>query len=701
MRNLRVPTNLLSLMKKTLYLVIGGLLAFTSCQKDVVSPTDVDITGSPIIALPIGHIDLTMEHLFEPDDSLIFAEQQTYTVVVASNDVFNISVNDLVSIPAQTPSTSSMTMGVINADDFNTNQGITLGQVAGGVGGTFSTAITAAHGTNNLFPSFSQTNAGTYGGGSMGGFTSASFSAGTMDMTMVNNWPVTVVMEVALVDINNSNAEILAYNFGSVNSGDSTTVSKSLANITLPSNIGFKIKSVSSPGSGLTQVGIDTTDLIDLKIVGENLEVYNAVTTLSTQVLSQDTQYVDMAMGAGRRLEELKLATASFDFEFVSSLAADLELQLSFPGSSKNGQVVDTTITIPAGQTTTGSINMNATTLDLTQDPMQAHSRLPISIGATLLGTSGNVTIDSSDAMSMEFEMTNLAFEHIEGFFGTDSLVVSPGSIPLSLDFLDQFQGSITFEDPEISLSIENSIGLPIELNLDFASFSNGTASDLNGPSFILPYPTTLWAVDSGTLSYNNTNSQITDVFTLPKDSITYGGSVVINPDTLVHGTDNFVTNTGGISGDLLLDLPFHFTAAGLGFSDTLASQPNLSNIPSGDTVALDYAKLILYTETTLPLDAALDLIFYDVNGVVIHTETISLLQSGAPNSNGVVTTPNAFATVVELTSAELALIKDTEYIVATATMATYDNGSTPVKLQTDATLSIDMGIEIKVDYNL
>ncbi len=39
--------------------------------------------------------------------------------------------------------------------------------------------------------------------------------------------------------------------------------------------------------------------------------------------------------------------------------------------------------------------------------------------------------------------------------------------------------------EPSISMDITNSIGLPIELALDFDSYANGMASSLNGPDFV------------------------------------------------------------------------------------------------------------------------------------------------------------------------------------------------------------------------
>ena len=174
-----------------------------------------------------------------------------------------------------------------------------------------------------------------------------------------------------------------------------------------------------------------------------DLEVYSAITQISTQDISSDTQYVDLSTGGSEELRELMFSTASFDYEFVSTLAENLELNLNFPGSDQNGVEVDTTITIAAGATTSGSINLNGTILDLTQDPSQNHSRLPIAVAATLVGSGNMVNIDSSDALDMTFEMTNLQFGHIKGFFGTQKITIDPGAVDLAIDFLENFDAKI------------------------------------------------------------------------------------------------------------------------------------------------------------------------------------------------------------------------------------------------------------------
>jgi hypothetical protein len=681
-------------MKRFLGLLAASLY-FASCQTDTVGIDGVDIIAEPVIAIPIGDINLNLDHLLVPDDSLIFDDNMDYKLVVAQDSVFSLSVDDLISLPAQSPATSSISLGTIGVNNVSMSTDISLGTVATDAG---LTGINSAHGSNAPFPPIDQSDVGTYGGGGFGTFTSASFSNGSMTLMLTNDWPAEVSMSVDLVNTTTSNT-ILSFTLSNASAnGGTASDTESLIGKSLPNNIGFKITSLSSPGTPpQTSVAIDTADALSLDISTADLEVYTALTALTTQDISTDTQYVDLSTGGSEELRELMFNTASFDYEFTSTLPEDLELGIGFPGSDKNGVEVDTTITIPAGQTVMGAISLDNTILDLTTDPSQSHSKLPISVSATLVGSGNQVSIDSSDALDMTFEMTNLQFGHIKGFFGTQTITIDNGSVPLSVDFLENFDGTITFSEPSISMDITNSIGLPIELALDFDSYANGSASSLNGPDFVLPYPTILGDTETGTLTFDNTNSQITDVFTLPKDSIVYGGAVNVNHDTTTFGTDNFVTNTGAISGDLLMELPFTITATGLAFGDTLAQDLTLTD-GLDDSTSVENLKLFLTTTTTLPLDASITLKFYDAMWNEVHMETVDLLVSGVPNANGIVISPSVSDVEIDLSGTALEAVLNAKGVIAEATMDTYNGGSDPVKLRTDASIRLGLGVQLQLN---
>ena len=260
-------------MKRFLPITLVGALGLFSCQIDLVDPTDVNIVAEPALAFPLGSVNLTMEHLLAPDDSLIYNDNATYKVVVTKDSVFGINVNDLIYIPAQSPSSSAISMGTIAVDNVSISQSIALGAIASDAG---LTSINSAHGSNAPFPSMNESNVGTYGSSGFGSFNSASFSNGTLSLELTNNWPVPVSLGVDLVNTA-TGSTIVSYSLSNASAnGGTVNDTESLVNKTLPSSIGFKITSLTSPGSGTSFVGIDTTDNLVLDISSADLEVYTA-----------------------------------------------------------------------------------------------------------------------------------------------------------------------------------------------------------------------------------------------------------------------------------------------------------------------------------------------------------------------------------------------------------------------------------------
>ena len=551
------------------------------------------------------------------------------------------------------------------------------------------------------FPAINETNVGTYSAGSFSTFTSASFSQGSLSLTMDNDWPVELSMGIDVVDMSNSNT-LLNYTFNNVAAnGGSNTQTASLVGVTLPNSIGLKINSVVSPGSPSTPININLADEITFSVSSSNLKVYNAIVQLDTTVLAQQSEMVDLGI-AGVELEEISFETCDLNYEFESTLKADVEVVLTMLSTDKNGSPIDTTILIAADQTTTGTISLANTILDLTTDSIKPHSRLPIALSTTVLGTSTQVTVDSGQYISAVFDMDNIDFEYIQGYFGDTATTIPSATIPLDLDILNQFDGEVTFEDPAISIGVTNSVGIPIALDLEFTSYRNGTAYDLNAAPQMFPYPTTIGDSASGTIVYDNSNSAIASVFTFPSDSIAYGGSVTVNPDTLTYGKYNFITSESRISGDLLLEIPFEFTTANLALEAPLSSNLSLGSALQSDLYELDYAKLKIQSISTLPLDASMILRFYDANGgLLLQKPLTSLLQSGTPNSDGVVITAKTTDAELVLNSTDFAAIVDAKEVVAEVSMSTFNGGSIPVKLRTDAFITLDIAVEAKVNYQL
>jgi len=127
-----------------------------------------------------------------------------------------------------------------------------------------------------------------------------------------------------------------------------------------------------------------------------------------------------------------------------------------------------------------------------------------------------------------------------------------------------------------------------------------------------------------------------------------------------------------------------------------------LGSALQSDLYELDYAKLKIQSISTLPLDASMILRFYDANGgLLLQKPLTSLLQSGTPNSDGVVITAKTTDAELVLNSTDFAAIVDAKEVVAEVSMSTFNGGSIPVKLRTDAFITLDIAVEAKVNYQL
>ena len=120
---------------------------FFSCKKDRVSIGNVTVTGSPVIAMPLGKTTLTLEHIVnpnDPNDTLVSANNNTYQVVIAQPNVVNTGFDNLVSIPSQSLINRTTKMGSIAVDDITASQSVSLDDISTSAGGAFQSGMTVS-----------------------------------------------------------------------------------------------------------------------------------------------------------------------------------------------------------------------------------------------------------------------------------------------------------------------------------------------------------------------------------------------------------------------------------------------------------------------------------------------------------------------------------------------------------------------------
>ena len=699
-------------MSKIAFSSLLTILAFASCNREMLDPRDLNLTASPGFLFPLGHVSLDLEDVIPVDTSgpITVTEQPYYVIGYELDSLAQIATSDLLEFPTQAPIALSTQMGLVSIPDFQSSAAISLGAFSSNISNpsTFGSSMASAHGSSAPFPALPTQNPGALNSISLGTIQSADFASGSMIMQLMNGFPAAMSATVALADAQGT--ELLTFDFANVAAGDSATDGQDLSGLTLPGTLTVVLKNVSSFGAGTpgipsTYVAIDTTDALALSILGSGMTVQSATAALTTQTIVDSSLWMGFSAPAGVEITEIGMLTGQLDYSITSGFPEDVSVTFGLPGSSVSGGAAwAQNLVITKNSTISGSFPWAGLSIDLTQDAAQPYNQLPLDYEVTLLASGQPVTLDSSLSISFSFTITNLGMDYVYGFFGQESITLPSDTVAIAFPALDKLQGSIVFTEPSMSLTIANqtNIGIPITIDLDLASIKpDGTTVALNSAPTIFNYPVLVSQIgqtSTSSLNITSSNSNIADVLSWPKTSITYGGSVAYNLDTATTGRFNYISHTSGMKVGAQFTLPLAITASGLSFTDSVDVSDLGAQLQSDTSVAVS-AQLSIHSVSHFPLDAGLHLRFYDAMGQVVWLEDIPLVHSATIDPvTGYVAQPTTATDILTLDPIAMEQIAKAKWLEIEANLETAGGGQDPVKLQSSNGLELHLGMQIEVE---
>jgi len=380
----------------------------------------------------------------------------------SSLSVSSISAGEYITLEDISNDAGGSLQSSLTIDSVNTNQSITLGDMANDIGGTFQAGIVGAQGSNSIFPPFSETNVGTYSGGSLGNFTSATLSSGSMTLAVTNNWPVPLTMAIDLVNTSTS-ATIASYNFTNVAAnGGTASQSKSLAGVTLPSTLGFKIVSVTSPGSGFTQVPIDTTDDIDLNVATANMVASSYIAPFPAV---NETNLGTYSGGSLGNFTSATFSSGTMSLALTNDWPVPLSMGVDLVDTATNNTILSFNFA-----------NVAANGGTSTQTNSLSGKTLPNSLGlkitsVTSPGSTGSVNINLSDSIGLGISTANM----VASSFVAPFPAVSETNVgTYSGGSLGNFT-SVTFSGGSMDLSLTNNWAVPMSMGVDVVDTATNT----------------------------------------------------------------------------------------------------------------------------------------------------------------------------------------------------------------------------------
>lgn len=507
-------------------------------------------------------------------------------------------------------------------------------------------------------------------------FQTLDLDSGILDFEVENGFPFDLTDVIVLMKNHGGSEVILQDTFPLIPSGGSVSGSYELHGQTISGNLIVQVLEMSSPGTGLTPVLIDTSDALVSNLVIRDLVPLSATAIFPEQNLVDKWDRMPMKGLGDIRLSEMKIKSGLLEIEAISTINDSMFFEIYMPGALKDGEPLRMLSTIPPSDGVNASISVfqfpfNDYTLDLRgfgpqeaimgdlngnnatdSDTVNTYIQ---KITGRIDSTGQIVNLALNDSLRFKVRAVNIVGEYGLGYLGKDTVHFGPETI--DFEFLNNVtSGSLDLNDVSVSLEVNNGIGADALVTIDELTSTNSTnentvnltSSELDNGFLVNPATLT-----GGTPPYNSTvsavvldesNSNIEAFIENLPDQLTY--TISIEQNTLINSTPsisevisnppNFIYFDGNLSANMNVEIPLHFASNQLTLVDTTEfnlAQQNQDQISSGT--------FNLIIDNGFPIEAVSSLTLLDEFGTplldLVSQETIAaaeLDQNGLVNNS-------------------------------------------------------------------
>lgn len=451
-----------------------------------------------------------------------------------------------------------------------------------------------------------------------------------------------------------------------------------------------------------TTLVIDPDGLIHLQYSGEVLRqtsddvfanINATIGSIPLIPITSKHQPLPFSSPDGLQMDRLELKAGTFFYSAQNEHPFPIEFTLSSQQVTKDGVPLQFSGTIGAYSGTGNKpiLIAPATLADYTILPTDD----VVYIDYEALDPQGNPV----ELSQVFIRIQDLDFYYVEGYLGNE--IYEGGRDTIIIDFFDNWtQGDVYFVEPEITVNIENSFGIPTRSI--FEVFEVFTVRDENLPiesTFIdegidFPYPTLeeRGEVKEGSFVFTKDNSNIDVVLGAGPIAVDYEVNALTNPDKLTE-IRGFITDSSYYNVRIDVDLPLYGQASRFIARDTF--ELDFSTFES-----VSAAEFKLVTDNGLPLSVDIQGYFMNGRGIIMD----SLLQSqerviaAAPvDPQGIVTGPSQETKYIDIAEDRFEFLRSAKKLLLVASFSTINDGSVPVKVLKEQSTDIRLGAILKV----
>ena len=685
--------------------LLFSMLSLMSCMEEDLSKISSTVSVSPDIAIPLVQSTTTLGDLLPDDENIYIESDSSIRISFKSENIAKVESDSLLQIENQAPTQENFTVGSINLADFSQTQTIKLSElgqnleddaISTQIEDAFNLAETAPEG-KVPFPDIPRQSGGSYDQSSSDEFLNVTMSEGSLSLEVENNTGLDIdYLELQLKNNDSNNKSLIgAFEFSNITQGTSQTQALSLVNKQMYKDISFEVVAVEITGSGpnvldpSTYIDLKETDNILLNISGSNITVTQGQFKFPDQTGPSETFAFDLEFDDDVSIDFINLSGGALEYSYESSVNTTLELDLEIPQlKDPNGDSFKEVLMI-------GNTSGNEETISINLDGYQfnfedTENQLEINYASKITPTNGYASFNENDFVNLSIGVVDLEFSLIEGYFGQIIETIEPGELDVDVSLLEDITSGIKLETPNLIFTIDNTVGIPFEIDLDLKGTNGAKSESITDALFevVSAYDEAV----STRVVFNETNN-LSELIALAPEIISYSGSVTSNPDG--NTGPNSISPGTGISFGFEMDLPLYLRISEAVTTDTMAI--DLSDSDDFTSEDIEAISCKLNVENEFPLDLNLMILFSDsLSGTTLDTLQFGLLQAAEVDENGKTVAPKVYSLEVDLDSDQIDALFNANQILLDMKVASYNFENQAVRLYTDYTIEIEAGLRIK-----
>ncbi len=399
----------------------------------------------------------------------------------------------------------------------------------------------------------------------------------------------------------------------------------------------------------------------------------------------------------GQLIDSLYFKTGALEIQITSTIPHPGILNVSIPEMSKNGATFS--FDVPFNACTgsqiikidSASLIGSALNLSSTGMPNTFH----ITYTVTFNNTNSATSITNKNFV-VASDFTNINFSSIFGDLGSTTMNLDEDSTQITL--FDNFQnGEIFFEDPKMTFTITNSIGMPIDAHL--ASFyiitKSGTVIPISGgipDPLPVAYPTQAGQSATSSFILDKSNSNIQEIISESPQYFVYSLNATTNSPSVPY---NFLTDSSQLKADIRIDFPIRGYASGFMITDTVDFALDRIN-------EIDSAAFRINVDNGFPASAYTQIYFADSNYVVLdsmlYDPAMLLVESALIDANGKVTQPTHKMADEIFGKAKLEHLYSAKKLLIVSIIDTKDSPNSIIEIYDYYKMNVKIGV--RASYN-